>query len=85
MQAGTAVKYRKYSVHIPPVPVWKSVPVSVRHPYRCTGHFGKFGATSIPVPDTSVSSILLEAFFLRVEAETVVANPLYHQGEDNDV
>ena len=43
----------------------KSVPVPDRCRYRCrydintgTGHFGKFGTTStIPVPDTSVSSV----------------------------
>ena len=25
--------------------------------HTVTGHFGKFGTTSIPVPDTSVSSV----------------------------
>ena len=87
-KSRTAVKYRIYSVHIPPVYVRKSltVPVplsarrqyryrtlrsvsSVRHQYRHrtfrkvrhdinTGsrYFGKFGATSILVPDTSVTS-----------------------------
>ena len=47
-----------------------TVPVPVRHQYRYrtlwwvrsginigTGNFGKFGVTSIPVPDTSVSSV----------------------------
>ena len=34
MQAGAAMKYRVCSVHIPPVPVWKSISVpdsSVQH------------------------------------------------------
>ena len=60
MQAGTAVKYRVCSVH----------GLYRRYRYgslcRCryrydnhtgTGHFGNVGTTSIPVPDTSVSSV----------------------------
>ena len=62
MQAGTAVKYRVCSVHTPPVYEYvciKYVPVTVPVLYinTGTGHFDKVRETSIPVLDTSVSSV----------------------------